>query len=684
MNDHHKRAIAITYRHIDELLREAAAALSDADKDSPFSRIVLDAAPVQHRVIADYTRRVRALMLQALRRLDIPVETPAIPATKSVTTNLIAAHIDLEELDPKRLQGYGPLSPEDAVALTETNAEIQTVLEQMRAYLSAGADADLEARAARAGLPSELGDALRLMAQLVTDHGLVVLRPAVARLVEESESARFEIAVFGRVSSGKSSLLNYMVARPVLPVGVTPVTTLVTRIGYGPQERVTVRFAADPPLTTTVEELAAFVTEQENPSNRKHVTSVQIELPEERLRDGAVFVDTPGLGSLATAGASETMAYLPRADLGILLADATAPLAPQDVALVEGLVRSGARAMVVLSKADLLRPEDRPRVQDYVATHLAKELGYELPVHWVSVVGADAALAEAWFEGEIRPLLAVQQELKRRSLARKAEILRRSVLEALRVRLEALRGRAAPPETAPSAQAEEAYRRTLGAFDEALETCREAAHRVSEAAEGLLAEAAGRIAASRTPEEAAGILEEVVRDGVRRYDQRVLEAVERARQAMARTLAEAAGSGGSAAVSAQPPPLSGLPLFDGAEATRALALRGSPLGFFGARAREAGVLAQLRAQVERPLREALVFHKQRLEKWCQRAIQELRDDFQARTGLYRIQSASPAAGPAAPGEMAALMADVQKLEALGSPDTAPRDGEAGAAGERPS
>ena len=64
------------------------------------------------------------------------------------------------------------------------------------------------------------------------------------------------------------------------------------------------------------------MTEQENPGNTKHVTRLLVKIPAPRLSSGIVLVDTPGLGSLATTGAAETLAYLPRCDLGIVLIDA--------------------------------------------------------------------------------------------------------------------------------------------------------------------------------------------------------------------------------------------------------------------------------------------------------------------------------------------------------------------------
>jgi hypothetical protein len=44
--------------------------------------------------------------------------------------------------------------------------------------------------------------------RIITAHGLVEYRNALAMIVDKFETKTFEIGVFGRVSSGKSSLLN--------------------------------------------------------------------------------------------------------------------------------------------------------------------------------------------------------------------------------------------------------------------------------------------------------------------------------------------------------------------------------------------------------------------------------------------------------------------------------------------
>ena len=211
-------------------------------------------------------------------------------------------------------------------------------------------------------------------------------------LLDRMESAAFEVGVFGRVSSGKSSLLNYILQTDVLPIGVA---------GHGNPNthqpracwRSRIEFAEAQPQIISFSELPEFATEQKNPGNKKHVTRIFVKLPSDRLAEGVTFVDTPGLGSLAVAGAEGTIAYLPRCDLGIVLIDASAGLTQDDLVVVQALYQAGASAMILISKADLFSAADREQMIAYVKANLREQLRVDPPVHAVSVFGADARFA---------------------------------------------------------------------------------------------------------------------------------------------------------------------------------------------------------------------------------------------------------------------------------------------------
>jgi hypothetical protein len=115
------------------------------------------------------------------------------------------------------------------------------------------------------------------------------------------------------VSSGKSSLLNYLIGAAILPVGVTPVTAVPARLQRGAVDEFEVHFADRKGERLPLARLAEFVTEEGNPSNRRHVTRLRVSVASSRLPEHVVFVDTPGLGSLATDGTAETPRICPAA-----------------------------------------------------------------------------------------------------------------------------------------------------------------------------------------------------------------------------------------------------------------------------------------------------------------------------------------------------------------------------------
>lgn len=658
MNEAHKRRITATFRHVDGLLQEAERVLSNEGGGSSFQDLIPDATPIQHRVIADLVRQIRGRMVAALDRMDITLGSPTVPATRAALTHLMFAEVDLEDLDPKRITGYGLLPEEQAQILREGCADILALLEQARTFLEARTASDLEARSAALTAPEASQRMLQELARVITSQGLVGLRPALGALLTAAEEQRFEVAVFGRVSSGKSSLLNRILGQAVLPVGATPVTALVTHLVHGPEPRVHVRFAQTAIQSIDLGELADYVTEQGNPANQKQVVSVHIEVPNAHLQRGVAFVDTPGLGSLAHAGAGETLAYLPRADLALLLTDATSALSPGDLLLLASLQKAGIRAMVVLSKADLLTPEDRLRVRDYVAGHLKIELEDAVPVHLVSVVGSEAALADQWFAEVLEPMLGNHQEERNLALARKAESLRAQVLSLLRRHLRQDPSGVAVPAPPSVEQGEAAIRKAATAPDRILADCRDLFRTLPEMVdrleEGLITE----ILEGESEDLPARLrvrIEEPVAEVVRQ----VLDHLEEGRVMLARALELAGG---------EPSPLPeprDLPLFGGGELIRLLDSIRAPSPLLPRGVRRHLVQWNLRKHLGEDLSNALNAHRRRLDAWCQGALSALGEAFQARVGVLRTtQGMGGGDGRLTPEMRDSLEADILALDKL--------------------
>lgn len=149
-----------------------------------------------------------------------------------------------------------------------------------------------------------------------------------------------------------------------------------------------------------------------------------------------MLVDTPGLGSLALKGAQETLAYLPSCDLAIVLIDAGATLTPEDIGTLRLVLEAGISALVLLSKADLLREQDRTASVDYIKAQIERELRTSVPVSAVSSLGEQTWMVDEFYQKELEPRFRQSQELRQKSVHAKLARLQRDVLMSLEARLQ--------------------------------------------------------------------------------------------------------------------------------------------------------------------------------------------------------------------------------------------------------
>jgi GTP-binding protein EngB required for normal cell division len=255
-------------------------------------------------------------------------------------------------------------------------------------------------------------------------------------LTSRLEDSNFEVAFFGRVSSGKSSLLNALLGKDILPVGINPITAVPTKLRSGPNARAIITFADGHNEKIPLDEIAQFVTEQKNPGNTRNVIKAVAEIPSPGLTQGIVLVDTPGLGSLATQGAAETLAYLPSADLGVLLIDAGASLSEEDIGTLRLLYAAGIPSLVLLSKADLLQPDELVSALAYIREHLDQQLGIKAPVHPVSARPSHSALLDRFYQTGLLPRFARCTLLRGESASRKIAALRDAVIASIEAALD--------------------------------------------------------------------------------------------------------------------------------------------------------------------------------------------------------------------------------------------------------
>jgi GTPase Era involved in 16S rRNA processing len=647
-SEHHQRHVRTTFQYIDKLLSEAEHTMTDAGSPSPFRRHSDDTTPIQRKVTHDYIVRIREAMRSVMEELNIPPPEPHSGAVWAAAINLMYCSISLNELTPERIRAYGPLSPEAADRLDAIRAELDGLVAKLRNYLGKGAGGDLQHRLQQLG---QTGDEIRLLSEIeriVTAHGLVEFRGTLSMLLDRMESAAFEVGIFGRVSSGKSSLLNYILQTDVLPIGVTPVTAIPTRISHGPVAEAGIEFAEAQPQIIPLSELPEFATEQKNLGNKKHVARIFVKLPSSRLAEGVTFVDTPGLGSLAVAGAEETIAYLPRCDLGIILIDASAGLTPDDLIVVQALYQAGASAMILISKADLFSGPDREQMIAYVRANLRSELRVEPSVHAVSVFGADAALCDRWFENELRPFLAQHHELAITSQKRKIGALRESVIGALERRLQAEAESVSMERAALPEQATEALRNGDRILERAQGEAFFLTRKIAKMQRAIIDVAAQRVAAALTNSDevdAGAIFSETLASLIAEPVAATLRSIEQTRSALVEVMQVAALVSGRDPPDELPKP-AGMPMMDVNEISqRIMVEKPHVLSWLGKGMLTSHVQRKLEAEYDRALLEFLSLYANRLRRWMEQSINALRNAFTEFADMHRAHfEVAPAHG----------------------------------------
>ena len=269
----------------------------------------------------------------------------------------------------------------------------------------------------------------------------------IAAEAREARSAlagrRFNVAVMGQFKRGKSTLINALLGRELLPADVAPITTAVTVVEYGARESASVRFVDGHDEEIAATQLRLFVSEEDNPGNRKGVRVARIELPCPLLASGMRLVDTPGVGSVFENNAEATREFVPRIDVAVVVLGSDPPITGDELALVKSVAPGVGRIFFVLNKADIVAEPVRVKAEAFTRRVLCDALGDD-PGHLIhasalTALGGGLDPGVAALTRDLSELAALAgTELARTSGARAARHLAAHVLGALDIERAAL------------------------------------------------------------------------------------------------------------------------------------------------------------------------------------------------------------------------------------------------------
>ena len=224
-----------------------------------------------------------------------------------------------------------------------------------------------------------VGDIKRVRAKLLNEKFYPSFQLKTI-LDKQIRRARYpmEVAITGQFSSGKSTFLNALLSKNILPTGITPVTSKVNFINYGEEYKLRITYYSGAQEFAPIEAIADFTDQRKN--EMKDIKYLTLYAPMDILKDIS-FVDTPGLNSQSHSDTETTRRVL--RDVGgiiwLTLIDNAGKQSEAEV-LDEYMKQFSNKSLCVLNQKDKFSQEQIETTTKYVKEKFSKYFSQVTPI----------------------------------------------------------------------------------------------------------------------------------------------------------------------------------------------------------------------------------------------------------------------------------------------------------------
>jgi GTPase Era involved in 16S rRNA processing len=212
--------------------------------------------------------------------------------------------------------------------------------------------------------------------------------PQLDEIVEEKNilktiHSRFSLgelhlAIIGQFNRGKSTFINQLLSIDLLPTSVLPLTAIPTEISFGDKnileietDNETLSFDSD---NSIKQALLEFVTEENNPNNRKSVKRVALTTDSEILNHGTRIFDTPGFGSTHIHNTKATVDLLKDCDAALFLLSADLPITQMELNFIKQISPFVSRLFFIYNKVDLISQDELETTTKFIRETILEKL----------------------------------------------------------------------------------------------------------------------------------------------------------------------------------------------------------------------------------------------------------------------------------------------------------------------
>ncbi|MGH3090097.1 MAG: dynamin family protein, partial [Rubrobacteraceae bacterium] len=192
--------------------------------------------------------------------------------------------------------------------------------------------------------------------------------PALAQYREKLKENSYKVLVVGEAKRGKSTFVNALIGRDILPTDVDVATSQVFSIRPSERESYRLRFEDGSAREIAAEELPNYGSQVMIdagivPSPEEIIRWIEVDVPVQFLPKGVSVLDTPGLGALYAGHARITHRFVPEADAVIFVLESSQPVIEEDLKFIEQILTITNNIFFIQTKIDQYARDDWQSIQ---------------------------------------------------------------------------------------------------------------------------------------------------------------------------------------------------------------------------------------------------------------------------------------------------------------------------------
>lgn len=216
---------------------------------------------------------------------------------------------------------------------------------------------------------------LREMKKLCKDLKLDENGKALQKAGEKLENHKFAVGIMGEFKRGKSTVINSLLEKEIMPADIMPATATMNRVTYDLQPRAELQMRDGSVQSVPVDQLKNYVTKLNDESERMaaNINEAVVYYPCKFCQNGVDIVDTPGLND------DERMnkiceEVIPKLDAVIMVITPDNPFSMSEADFVRSKLMASdlGRVLFVINKIDMVDEEERDKVVKELTRRIQK------------------------------------------------------------------------------------------------------------------------------------------------------------------------------------------------------------------------------------------------------------------------------------------------------------------------